>query len=52
MNLFLKKYTHVVSALQGSVHVHIHVMMIERHEQRVYDNTKGDEQFDKWVKNK
>jgi hypothetical protein len=42
--------THVVAHFQESLHVRVHVVVIERHEERVDDDTQCDEQLDERIK--
>ncbi|KAI5696073.1 hypothetical protein M8J75_007694 [Diaphorina citri] len=44
------KVTHQVSTLQELLHVLVHFMMIQRHEQRIGHNTQRDEQLHKRIK--
>lgn len=41
--------THIVSTLERLLHGLVHVVVVERHEQRVDDDTKRDEEFDERV---
>lgn len=44
------RYTYVVSTLECLIHIFVHIVVIERHEQRVHDDTQGDEQLHERIK--
>lgn len=45
----MKKVTHIVSTLERLLHGLVHVVVVERHEQRVDDDAERDEEFDERV---
>lgn len=45
----LMPYTHIVTTLEGLLHVRIHVVMIQGHEKRIDHDTERDEQLDEGI---
>lgn len=41
---------YIISSLQNFLNLTIHVVMIQSHEHRIYNNAKRDKQLNKWIK--
>lgn len=41
--------TYIITALQYFLHMAVHVMMIERHKQRIHHNTQRNKEFDERI---
>lgn len=41
--------TYVIATFERPFHVLVHVVVVERHEERIYDDTQRDKQLDERV---
>lgn len=46
----MQRYTYIIASFEYSLHVFVHVMMIQRHEERIHDDTKCDEELYERIK--
>ena len=49
INFTNKSSTHVISGFQYFVHIFVHIVMIQCHEQCVYHDAECDEEFDERI---
>lgn len=47
---FVRDFTYVIAGFEHPLHVLVHVVVIERHEERVNDDAKCDKKFNERIK--
>lgn len=42
--------THVIARFENSLHIFVHIVVIQRHEERIDDDAECDEELYEWIK--